>query len=76
MREQAGALRLPMHMDHLVADRVELRDRLAELLALAGVLLGGLVGALREPHRERGDRDPSAVERLHRLRPALALLAE
>jgi len=51
-------------MDHLVADRVELRDRFAELLALAGVLLGGLVGALREPPTESARieiRPPSSV---------------
>ena len=36
----------------------------------------GLVGALREAHRQRRDADAAGVEHLQRLDEALALLAE
>ena len=57
-------------------DRLEARDRLAELLALLRVGECEVVGALREPDAHRGDRDPAAVEDLEELLEALAARAE
>ena len=53
---------------------LELRDRLAELLALLRVGEREVVGALREADAHRGDRDPAAVEDLQELLEALAAL--
>ena len=53
-----------------------LRDRLAELLALLRVGEREVVAALREPDAHRGDRDAAAVEDLQELREPLAARAE
>jgi hypothetical protein len=55
---------------------LELADRLAELLALAGVGDGVVQGGLREADGARGDAEPSAVERRQGDPEPLALLAQ
>ena len=57
-------------------DRLKIRDRFAELLSFLGVFYGRFVRALGDADRQCGDRDASAVEDLHRLQKAFALVAE
>ena len=65
--ERAPGLDLGRHVRELELDRLERRDRLAELLALLRVREREVVGALREADAHRGDRDPPAVEDLEEL---------
>ena len=65
--ERAARLDLGRHVRELERDRLERRDRLAELLALLRVRVREVVGALREPDAHRGDRDAAAVEDLEEL---------
>ena len=44
---------------------------LAELAPLERVPARRLVGALRQPDRQRGDADAAGIEHLHRLQEAL-----
>ena len=74
--ERAAGLDLDGHVGQRELHRLELRDRLAELLALLRVGDREVVGALGEADAHRGDRDPPAVEDLQELAEALAALAE
>src|SRR5262249_44119590 len=74
--EPARRLDLRRHVDELLLHRLELRDRLAELLALLRVVVGEVVRALREADAHRRDRDAAAVEDLQELLEALAARAE
>src|SRR5438309_76804 len=56
--------------------RLELRDRLAELVPLLRVGEREVVRALREPDAHRRHRDAAAVEDLQELPEALAALTE
>jgi len=74
--EKTRRVGLGRHVRQYRLDRLEGADRLAELLALASVLDRVTQRAGRDPDRERGDRDPAAVEHLHRLLEAGADLAD
>ena len=64
------------HVGELEADALEAADRLAELLADAGVLERLLVRAFRDAERQGRDADASGVERLQEVDEALARPAE
>src|SRR3954452_6406260 len=74
--EVARRLDLGRHVDELLLYRLELRDGLAELLALLRVRVREVVRALREPDTHRGDGDAAAVEDLQELVEAVAARAE
>src|SRR5207248_1145216 len=73
-----GARRLDLrrHARELEFDGLELRDRLAELLALPGVLERRLERRLGDADRARGVRDPPALERARHLLEAALDAAE
>ena len=74
--QQARRLDARGQVDELPLDRLERRDRLAELRALEGVAARGFVGALRQADRQRRDADAARVEHLQRVDEALVLGAE
>jgi hypothetical protein len=57
-------------------DRLEVGDRATELLAARRVGEGFVEARLRQPDRERADRDPPGVEDLEELAKARAARAE
>jgi hypothetical protein len=65
-REQARRVELHRHVGELPLNGFELGDRLAELLAVADVLLRRLEAAFPMPRGLRRDADAPAVERAHR----------
>src|SRR5207237_9331890 len=67
---------LDRHVGDLVLDRLELADRLAELLPFPRIGDRVVERALGQPDRLRADPNPSAVERLHGDPESLAFLAE
>ena len=74
--EQTGGLYLGLQVGHLELGILELRYRLAELLALHGVLDGLIQSALSYSEGLRGDADTTSVEGLHGYREAPSYLAE
>src|SRR5215210_1080848 len=70
--EQSRGLDLGGHVGELELDRLVLRDRLAEGLALLGVAQRQLERALRDAHSAGGHVHPPDLERIHHLREALA----
>ena len=74
--EGAGRGELDGHVGELELDRLELRDRLAELVAGEGVGVREVVGRLHRAEAHRGDRDAPAVEDLQELLEAHAARAE
>src|SRR5579862_9825099 len=74
--ELAAGVDLRRHVRELELDRLELRDRLAELPPLLRVGEREVVRALRQADAHRRDRDPAAVENLHELLEAAPALAE
>ena len=76
IREQPRRFDPRRDVGQLPLDRLERRDRLAELLALLRVAQRRLVGALRQADRQRRDPDAAAVEHLQRVDEALPFLAE
>src|SRR5688572_2407309 len=65
-----------VHVGQHRADHLEIADALAELLAVARVRGRDLQGALRDADRLGRDPGPAAVERVHRDREPVALVAE
>src|SRR5882672_2935032 len=63
------------HVREQELDRLEFRDRLSELPALARVLDRGVEGGLCDPDRHRADGDPPPIQGLHELLEALPFLA-
>ncbi len=75
--QQVRGLDLGGHLGQLERDGLVLGDRLAERLALLGVLDGQLERPDRDPARPRGDVDPADLDAVHHLRePGAALAAE
>src|SRR3954452_5090481 len=74
--ERARRFDLGRHVDELLLHGLELRDRLAELLALLRVPVREVVGALREADAHRRDGDATAVEDLQELLEPLAARPE
>src|SRR5207237_6633482 len=74
--EATGRLDLRGHVDELLLHRLELGDRLAELLALLRVGVREVVAALGETDAHRRDGDASAVEDLQDLVDPLAARPE
>ena len=68
--EQPRRLDLRGHVGELELDRLVLRDRLAERLALLRVAKAQLERALRQPDAARGDVRAPDLERVHHLREA------
>src|SRR5829696_594768 len=71
-REQPGGLDLRGHVRQLELDRLVLRDRLAERLALLRVAQRQLEGALGDANSAGRHVDPADLERVHHLREALS----
>src|SRR6266571_3170564 len=65
--ELPPGLDLRRHVGELELDRLEARDRPAELVPLLRVGGGEVVRTLRQPDAHRGDRDAAAVEDLEEL---------
>ena len=74
--ERAARLDLGRHVGERELHRLELRDRLAELLALLRVRVREVVRALREPDAHRRHRDAAAVEDLEELLEAITARPE
>src|SRR5262249_8219433 len=74
--EQPRGVDLRGHLRDLELDGLEVRDHVAELLALARVAHRGLERRLGDAHGERGDADPPAVEDAEGVHEAATLLAE
>src|SRR3954447_12168294 len=71
-RHQARRVDLRRHVGELELDRLVLGDRLAERLALPGVLQRELERALGDADAARGDVHAPDLERVHHLREAPA----
>src|SRR5579885_2388411 len=71
--QQAGGLNLHRHICQHKLDGLKGADRLAELLAFAGIVAGRLKSSLRYADRNGSDIDPPAIERGERDLQALAL---
>ena len=67
VHERAAGFDLGGDVRQLELHRLELRDRLPELSALARVGIGEVVRALRDPDAHRRDRDSAAVQDLEEL---------
>src|SRR5947207_8745752 len=67
IHDGASHLRLHGHVCELELDRLVLRDRLAEPPPLLGVSQRRVEARLRDPDRQRGDRDPPARQRVQEL---------
>ena len=76
VRHLAGGLDLHAHVGEQELQALEVRDRLAELLALLGVAERVVERALGDADRLRGDGDAGVVEGLHRGLEAGALGAD
>ena len=76
VREVARVLDRDRHVGALERDRLVAADRAAERLALARVRDRRVEASLREPDRERGDRDAALVENAQEGLEALAARAE
>ena len=76
LREKPRRVDLRGHLGDVELDRLELGDGPAELAPLLRVLHRRLPGAARHPDSERRDRDPPAVEDLHRVDEAASRRAE
>ena len=74
--EPAGRLQLGGDVGQLELHRLELRDRLAELLALLGVVEGEVEHGLGEAERQRGDGDAADLERPQELAEAEVRVAD
>ena len=60
------------HVRQHEVNGLEAPDVPAELLPGSGVLPGRVVGAFGDPQRQRGDADPTGVQRLQELHEALS----
>src|SRR5690606_24663383 len=74
--EQLGGFELGGHVGELELDRLELRERPTELLALLGVVEGQFEDRSGERDRQRRDRDPADRERGQELREAAGRVAD
>ena len=74
--QQARGIDIHRHIHQLVLDRLEFRDRPAELLAQFGVLQRRVVSALRHADGKRGDRDAAAIQNPQAVDEAFVQLAE
>ena len=74
--QEPGGLELGDHVDQEELDRLEVRDRAAELTSLLRVLHRGVERGLGDAERHGPDRDPAAVEGHHELLEAATLRAE
>ena len=66
-RHHFGRFQFHRGIDQHPLHRLEVADRVAELLALVRVGIRALESGFRDPDRERGDADASAVEHGQRL---------
>ena len=71
-----AAFDLRRHVGKFELDRLKVGDRFAELLPFLGIFHRGFVSSLSDADRQGRDRDAAAVEDLHRLEKAFALVAE
>src|SRR5260370_17811970 len=76
MRESARGFNFHLHVGEHPLDGLILGDRLAESLALLGVMHRGFERSLREAKRLRGDADASAIERFERDSQTLAFFSQ
>src|SRR6185437_6518902 len=74
--EVTPRLELRCDVGKLELDALELRDRLAELLARGRVLQREIEGALRETERKRRDADAPGVERAHEVDEPRSFVAQ
>src|SRR5579862_136068 len=74
--ELPAGVDLRRHVRELELDRLEIGDRLAELMPLLRVRERQVVRALRETDAHRCDRDAASVEDLHELPEAATAFAE
>ena len=75
-RHHFGRFQFHRGIDQHPLDRLEVADRVAELFPLVGIGIGALESRFRDPDRERGDADPSAIEHGQRLFAAASAFAE
>src|SRR5205814_2481845 len=76
VHQPPGRLDIRRYIGQLVLDRLEFGNEAAELLPLLRVFQRCVEGALRNADRERGDRNPSAVENSQAVYESLASLTE
>src|SRR5271166_6435807 len=76
MRKQAGGVDLGRQIGELERNRLKLAYRLAELLALLGVLERRFVRALRHAEPKRGDGDAPAIEYAHGIHEAFTFVPQ
>ena len=76
VHEQAGRVDGGRHVGEHELQALEVGDLAAELLALLHVAGREVERALRDTERLRADERPGTVERAHRVREPLALLAD
>jgi hypothetical protein len=75
-REQPGRRHAGRHVGDLELHRLELGDRVTELLAAGRVRHGGFQGGLGDAQGERRDADAPAVQDAERVDEAVALAPE
>src|SRR5712691_3458356 len=74
-REQTRGVDFSGHIGQLILHRLKFGNEAAELLALLRIVERGLVRALRDAHRQRGNRNAAAVEDAQAVHKAFALFA-